>query len=442
MRYHSAVAWIDVSVPLRTGMVTFEGAPDVRIEPATRIAAGDLANVSRMELGIHSRLWTELARLRADGPTSERPPPRANAAPTPARRPGPENGWRTRRVSGTRRVHLARPATASFQLSLEALSTRPPFARDGSIRNRSGDVYKPSAIRGYDAALRQHILPDLGAAKLADISRADVQDLADRMLGDGKDPLTIRNAIMPLRVIYRRALSRGEASVNPCAGLELPAVRGKRDRIASPAEAADLIAALPEADRAVWATAMYAGLRRGELMELRWSDVDLAAGVIRVERSWDPKESEVVQTKSRAGWRRVPIAAVLRDHLIEHKLGSGRSEGLVFSRDGERRLDYSGLTRRALKAWAAETARPREDDERAAALEPIGLHECRHTFASLMVAAGVNAKALSTYMGHANIAITLDRYGHLMPGNEDEAAGLLDAYLARADTAARIASIS
>ena len=68
-------------------------------------------------------------------------------------------------------------------------------------------------------------------------------------------------------------------------------------------------------------------------------------------------------------------------------------------------------------------------------LEPIpsiGLHECRHTFASLMIAAGVNAKALSTYMGHASITITLDRYGHLMPGNEDKAAGLLDAYLEQA----------
>ena len=72
----------------------------------------------------------------------------------------------------------------------------------------------------------------------------------------------------------------------------------------------------------------------------------------------------------------------------------------------------------------------------------ITLHECRHTFASLMIAAGVNAKALSTYMGHANISITLDRYGHLMPGNEDEAAGLLDAYLERADTAARIAVLN
>jgi integrase len=64
-------------------------------------------------------------------------------------------------------------------------------------------------------------------------------------------------------------------------------------------------------------------------------------------------------------------------------------------------------------------------------LDPIGLHECRHTFASLMIAAGVNAKALATYMGHSSVTITLDRYGHLMPGNEDEAAGLLDEYLAR-----------
>ena len=59
----------------------------------------------------------------------------------------------------------------------------------------------------------------------------------------------------------------------------------------------------------------------------------------------------------------------------------------------------------------------------------MGLHECRHTFASLMIAAGVNAKALSTYMGHSSITITLDRYGHLMPGNEQGSAGLLNDYL-------------
>jgi integrase len=65
-------------------------------------------------------------------------------------------------------------------------------------------------------------------------------------------------------------------------------------------------------------------------------------------------------------------------------------------------------------------------------IPPICLHECRHTFASLMLATGVNAKALSTYMGHSSITITLDRYGHLMPGNESEAAKLLDRYMASA----------
>ena len=81
------------------------------------------------------------------------------------------------------------------------------------------------------------------------------------------------------------------------------------------------------------------------------------------------------------------------------------------------------------------TSRPAAISQRAnrawkdARLNPITLHECRHTFASLMIAAGVNAKALSTFMGHANISITLDRYGHLMPGAEDEAAALMDAYL-------------
>jgi integrase len=69
------------------------------------------------------------------------------------------------------------------------------------------------------------------------------------------------------------------------------------------------------------------------------------------------------------------------------------------------------------------------------------LHECRHTFASMMIAAGVNAKTLSRCMGHHSIVITLDLYGHLMPGNENEAAGLLDAYLQRADTAARVAQL-
>jgi integrase len=69
---------------------------------------------------------------------------------------------------------------------------------------------------------------------------------------------------------------------------------------------------------------------------------------------------------------------------------------------------------------------------KAANLTPIGLHEARHTYASLMIAAGVSVKTISTWMGHSSINITLDRYGHLLPGSAKEALGLLDGYLENA----------
>ncbi len=155
----------------------------------------------------------------------------------------------------------------------------------------------------------------------------------------------------------------------------------------------------------------------------------MATGVIRVERGWDPAEG-AIELKSRAGRRKVPIPAILRDYLVEHLARVDRSGAdLIFGNTPEISFTSNMLQRRADHAW------------KEAGLERITPHACRHTFASLMVAAGVNAKALSTFMGHANISITLDRYGHLMPGSEEEAAGLLDAYLTaqreRAEDAAR-----
>ena len=102
----------------------------------------------------------------------------------------------------------------------------------------------------------------------ARVRRLDVQALVDRLLADGLSPSTIRCTVLPLRAIYRRAASRGEVAVNPCDGLDLAAVRSRRDRIADPVEAEALVAAVPQRDRAIWATALYAGLRRGELRAL------------------------------------------------------------------------------------------------------------------------------------------------------------------------------
>jgi integrase len=148
--------------------------------------------------------------------------------------------------------------------------------------------------------------------------------------------------------------------------------------------------------------------------------VDFEHGVIRVERSWDDRVGPI-EPKSRAGRRRVPLTRALRARLAAHRLASaGREHDLVFEGRRGGAFCSGAATRRARGTW------------KQAKLEPIGLHECRHTYAAFMIAAGVNGKALSTYMGHSSITVTLDRYGHLMPGNEREAAVMLEKYLQHA----------
>lgn len=222
---------------------------------------------------------------------------------------------------------------------------------------------------------------------------------------------------MPLRAVCRRALVRGDLNDNPTRGLELPAVRGVRDRIAEPREVAALLDALESRDRLLWATAFYAGLRRGELQALRWSDVDVRRGIIHVRRSWDRVAGELTP-KSDAGRRSVPIPDALRS-LINPP--DGARDAFVFGRGPAIPFEPWTVAERARRSW------------RAADLNPITLHECRHTYASLMIAAGVNAKALQTFMGHSSITVTLDRYGKLFPGSENEAAVLLNAYLEQAN---------
>ena len=356
--------------------------------------------------------------------------------------------WRADATGAVRRGTMRAPTQTTLREAAEAWLEG---AKDGAIRLRNGDPFKPSTLHGYEQVLVSRVLPVLGAAKLSEIGRADLQDFAERMLAEGLDPSTIRNQLMPVRAIFRRALSRGEIAVNPTAGLELPASRGRRDRIVDPQEAARLLAELPESDRALWATAIFAGLRRGELLGLRWEDIDLAAGVIRVERAFDPRSGQIVAPKSRAGKRRVPIAAVLRDYLDEHKLRCAWDEGLVFGRTADRPFNHSSILLRARAAWRdAAVERARESGASNAELKqaardfepPLTLHEARHSYASMLIASGEDPKQISTYLGHSSIQITFDRYGHLMPGDEERSAQRFDAYLERADTAARIGQLA
>jgi integrase len=266
--------------------------------------------------------------------------------------------------------------------------------------------------------MRLRVLPELGRARLADISRPDVQRFADDLLATGLNPSTLAGTIQPLRLIFGHAVHRGDLAANPCDGLRLPAVRSRRERAADPSEAAALIAAVPDEDRMIWATATYAGLRLGELQALHADDIDLATGIIRVERGWDAKEG-VIELKSKAARRRVPILAALRDTLLDHLARTGRSGAeLAFGRTASQPFDPSTVQDRGDAAW------------RKARLKRITPHGCRHSYGSILIAAGVNAKAVQTFMGHSSITVTYDIYGHLLPGSEAEAASLADAYVA------------
>ena len=336
--------------------------------------------------------------------------------------------WRTSMLKLSQDGALRAPSAVSFRAASDEWLR---MAETGAIRTRSGDRYKPSALRGYEQALRLRLVPAIGAHKLNDIDRADLQRLVAKWHEEGLSASSIRNTVNAVRAIYRDAdlLAQGSIAINPTLGLKIPAVRGKRDRIAPPDEALRLLQALPPSDRALWATALFAGLRLGELMALRFEDIDFEQGTLRVTRSFDPKAG-FVDPKSKAGRRRVPIAALLREYLETHRELTDRDSGLVFGRSSDCPFQPQTVNERARRAWAK------------AGLNPIGLHECRHTCASFFIAAGVNAKTLATFIGHASITTTLDRYGHLFPGSEAEAASLLDAYLARADTGSRIEQLT
>jgi integrase len=327
--------------------------------------------------------------------------------------------WREDAGARKRSGVLRQPTKVTLRQEAEDWIRR---AKAGEIRLKSGRAYKPSTLRGYERALTTYVYDsEIGFMRLTEIRRPNMQEFCDELLALGLSGSTVRNILNPLQAIYRRALARDRVAINPTTGIELPTDEEARDRIASPNEAMRLLAALPPEDVALWATGFYGGLRRGELRALRVCDVDLGKSEIRVEFTWDDVEGPV-PPKSAAGERTVPLLAALRDYLDELIIGAGRGgEDLLFGRTAHDPFVPSTVRNRALAAWEA-----------AGGLEPITLHECRHTFASMLIHAGVNPKAIQEFMGHSTIEMTFDRYGHLMPGSRDEARACVDAYLSEA----------
>lgn len=306
-------------------------------------------------------------------------------------------------------------------------------ASEGRALNKHGRRYKRSAWEDIDECLSKHVLPRFGGRRLADLRRADVQrlvdDLAPKMSGS-----RVRSIVNALRSLYRWAQDRELVGSDPAARVRLPAMNATaRDRVATPAEFQTLMVALELEDALPYALAAYAMGRRAQIQRLRWAEVDLHVGAIE----WGVDEGA---RKSPAARRVVPIVKPLLALLKRAWIKQGRPAGEALVCPPRRRsasglLDTSGLSARAAAGWEAKK------------LQPIGLHECRHTAATWLDAAAVSPKLASTLMGHSTperqagaAAITLARYTRTLPDAIETAREQMNAWLEQQSSCGRLSA--
>lgn len=288
---------------------------------------------------------------------------------------------------------------------------------------------KKTTTTAVESTLRVWVIPILGDRDVARVTPEDVEDLM-RTMRAKLSPKSIRNHIGTLSAMYRYALHprRRWATVNPCDSIDLPGREQHAGviRFLTVDEVEQLVAAAVPGrhqglDRALYLTAAMTGMRQGELIALRWQDVDWRAQKIRVRRSH--VLGEFGTPKSRRSSRSVPLSDRLAGELARWQQESphGADTALVFAEltTGEP-LPRGALMRRYRRAL------------KAAQLEPTHrFHDLRHTFGTAMAGAGVPMRTLQEWMGHEDITTT-QIYADYAP-NAHEAA-LVDAAFAIAKT--------
>lgn len=312
----------------------------------------------------------------------------------------------------------------------------------GAALNKHGRRYKPSAIRDLRGALNGHVKTALGTRRLAEVTRGDVQRLVDTMT-PAKSGSRVRTIVNATRSLYAWAQDRELVDRDPAARVRLPAMNATpRDRVPSVQEMERLLAALKPEDALPFALAAYGTARRAEIRHARVGDVDLKLGVMYLA-------GDEAARKSRTSQRVVPLVKPLKIMLRQELLRRGRpNESELLCPGIKPGGGNSGmLSFEALQVRADDTWEPKNKDgtpKRVKIGDRITAHECRHTCASWLDAAGVRPVVVSQLMGHAAPAhqagaarITQERYTHALPGELDNARDLVDRWLADAQTGAR-----
>ena len=286
---------------------------------------------------------------------------------------------------------------------------------------------KPATAEEYAATCRLHLLPAFGTKPLQSVSREDVKHLVAQKLAQGLSRARIRAILSLLRAIYNGAIEDRHVTVNPAARLGRLLTKTHQGKEVIPLTKEELrllLATLQEHFPAYYPfflTLARTGIRLGEALALKWEDVDWHGGFIEIRRNFRKRRISTPKSHKR---RRVDMSNQLADTLtalLEARKGEAWQRGWqevpawVFCSSTGTLLNGSHLLNRVLRPAYVR-----------AGLRLIRIHDLRHTYASLLIQQGESLAYLKEQLGHHSIQMTVDIYGHLVPGSNRQAVDRLD----------------
>ncbi len=281
-----------------------------------------------------------------------------------------------------------------------------------------------------DNALRLHLVPALGARSMAAIRRNDIQVLF-KHLSDQLGPGSVRNVYDVLVRVMTAAVDDKVIASSPCRRITLPAMQDEEVTPPTVEQIEAMARVMPPYIRAAIVTLAGSGLRIGELLGLKVSDVDFKAGIIRVDRQ-RLQSGKIGPPKTAKSRRTVPVGEVVTDALLAHLAARPSREWLFTMEEGEPlnyrrwKTEWNGA-RKALQA--AENGAAEREGRKAVELPHMVTHDLRRFCASALIAGGASVKQVQLVLGHASAVITLRIYAHLWPGEEDRTRAVMDAVL-------------
>ncbi len=290
------------------------------------------------------------------------------------------------------------------------------------------DTVRPTTFERYEQMVRLHIRPVLGQLKLKNLTSAHVRGLYREKLDAGLAPRTVQYIHVTLHKALKQAIADGLIPRNATEAVKPPQVRREEMRPLT-AEQVKVLFEAAKGDRleALYVLAVTTGLRQGELLELKWRDIDLEAGTLQVRRTLTTAKGGPVLSapKTKGSRRTVRLSQTgleaLRSHLARQleeidRVGSlWRENGLIFASEVGEPLDRRDLTTHRFKPLLKRAGLPK-----------IRFHDLRHTCATLLLSKNINPKVVSEMLGHSSISITLDTYSHVLPTMQESAIRALE----------------